>query len=275
MRKRIILASDIHHCHKTWYGLSSEERMERLVRDLKEEYEKDPYAIILFLGDYSLDFWEWEIKGCYLNERRSYTREFVETYASRLPAECIMIPGNHEQYGENTWHAITGGQRKGIWTTDGWLFILLDNFRADLDPVEHSDGTFTPIDVEYVREKMNAYPDRRVVLCGHHFDFEKETPEGCRLVRDPRIICLASGHVHRSDIITLPETLGAKKILRTGHYSYAAAPDPLRFLHGFREILLTDEALISRYITPPNRILLEEQWVETSYGTQDEVTIPL
>lgn len=134
MRKRILLASDLHHCHLTWYGLSSEERMERLIRDLNEEYRRDPYEVILFLGDYSLDFWEWDTKGCYLNEGRSYTREFVERYCPRLPSPYLMIPGNHEQYGEETWRRITGCSRKGVWTTDGWQFILLDNFSANLDP---------------------------------------------------------------------------------------------------------------------------------------------
>ena len=65
---RIILVSDIHHCHVTWYGVSSEERMERLVTHLNDEYERNPYDVILFLGDYSLDFWEWDIKGCYIND---------------------------------------------------------------------------------------------------------------------------------------------------------------------------------------------------------------
>ena len=275
MRKRILLASDIHHCHLTWYGLSSEERMERLIRDLNAEYRRDPYEVILFLGDYSLDFWEWDTKGCYLNEGRSYTREFVEKVCPRLPSPYLMIPGNHEQYGEDMWRSLTGCSRKGVWTTDGWLFILLDNFSANLDPQQHSDGTFTPIDVDYVREQMDAYPDRRVVLCSHHFDFEKETPEGCRLVQDPRIVCLASGHVHLSDIVTLPDALGGKKILRTGHYSYAAAPNPLKFMHGFREMILTEDALFSRYITPANRIVLDGKAVDHPYGTQDEVRIPL
>ena len=251
MRKRILLASDIHHCHLTWYGLSSEERMERLIRDLNEEYRRDPYEVILFLGDYSLDFWEWDTKGCYLNEGRSFTREFVERYCPRLPSPYLMIPGNHEQYGEDMWRSLTGCSRKGVWTTDGWLFILLDNFSANLDP------------------------DRRVVLCSHHFDFEKETPEACRLVQDPRIVCMASGHVHLSDIVTLPDALGGKKILRTGHYSYAAAPNPLEFMHGFREIILTEDALFSRYITPENRIVLDGKAVDHPYGTQDEVRIPL
>ena len=100
---RIILASDIHHCHVTWYGVSSEERMERLVTHLNDEFERDPYDVILFLGDYSLDFWEWDIKGCYINEGKSYTRTFVDMYAPRLRAPYMMIAGNHEQYGEAAW----------------------------------------------------------------------------------------------------------------------------------------------------------------------------
>ena len=108
-----------------------------------------------------------------------------------------------------------------------------------------------------------------------NFDFEKETPEACSLVQDPRIVCMASGHVHLSDIVTLPDALGGKKILRTGHYSYAAAPNPLEFMHGFREIILTEDELSSRYITPENRIFLDGKAVDHPYGTQDEVRIPL
>ena len=270
---RVILASYIHHCHVTWYGVSSEERMERLVTHLNDEYERDPYEVILFLGDYSLDFWEWDIKGCYINEGKSYTRAFVKTYAPRLRAPYMMIAGNHEQYGEAAWRGITGFGRQGFWQKDGWLFLLTDSFAANLDPSEHSDGTFTPIDVSFCREKMAEFPDARIVLCGHHFDPARETEEGRALICDPRVVCLAAGHVHLSDVITLPEDCGGKKLLRTGQYSYSAHRAPLSSMWGFRELILMEDQLTSRYITPANRIILDGKTIDVAYGTQDEVVI--
>jgi len=275
MRKRILLISDIHNCHAEWYGVSNEERMERFVAHLQQEYRRDPYEMILFLGDYSLDFWVWGEKGCYLREGRSRTREFVENYMSRLPSPWLMIPGNHEQYGVERWKEITGCDRQTCWYTEGWLFILLDTFGADLDPAQHSDGTFTPMDTEFIRRKMEEYPDCRVVLCAHHFDMEQETEAAKALLRDDRIVCLASGHVHLSDVIRLSEENGAKYLLRTGHYSYAALPDPRACMFGYRDMELTDTALISRYITPENIIVWNGQSVIHPANYQDEIRIPL
>ena len=275
MTKRIILMSDVHHCHVTWNGLTSEERMERLVESLNEAYRREPFEQILFLGDYSLDFWAWEIKGCYLSEGRSYTREFVTRYAPRLPAPYIMIPGNHEQYGPKTWREITGFDRQGCYVTDGWLFILLDTFAGDLDPTEHSDGTYTPMDVRYARASMDRYPDHRVVLCAHHFDPAREPEASRELVRDSRVVCLASGHVHLSDVLTLPEDWGGKKLLRTGQFSYTAGPDPRVSLPGWREVVLTDDQLISRYVTPAGRYVLGGEPYEAPWAAQDEAVIAL
>ena len=273
MRKRILLASDIHNCHLEWYGISNEERMERFVRHMNEEYIRDPYDIILFLGDYSLDHWKWNIQGCYIKEGVSRTNEFVEKYCTRLPTPFRMIAGNHEQYGYEKWREITGGyERQDYWKTSEWLFILLDSYGADLDPTEHSDGTFTPIDTAYVRKLMEAHPECKVVLCGHHFDYDKETDEGRALLEDERIICLASGHVHLSDVLSLP---CGKKLLRTGNYSYCSGNDPLVSMWGYREVILTDDALISRYITPENDIVLNDQPITVKYASQDETVIPL
>ena len=93
-RRRVMLVSDVHLCHIDWYGMRCEDRLERMIAHLCEEYERDPYEMILFLGDYSLDFWVWDIQGSYINQRLSRTQEFVERFASRLPSPWMMIPGN-------------------------------------------------------------------------------------------------------------------------------------------------------------------------------------
>ena len=77
-----------------------------------ERQVKSPDAI-LFLGDYSLDHWAWNVKGSWLTEGKSYTKQFVETYLKELPAPHFMLAGNHEQYGEELWKSITGFSRSG------------------------------------------------------------------------------------------------------------------------------------------------------------------
>lgn len=267
--KRILLISDVHNCHIDWYGVSNDERMERFVKHLHEEYARAPYEMILFLGDYSLDFWAWETQGCYVDHQESRTQEFVEKYARRLPAPWIMIPGNHEQYGEEKWKAITGCSRQGAVIVGDWLFVMLDSFGADLDPDFHSDGTFTPIDVPFVRAQMEKYPNHKVVLCSHHFDPRFETEAGKSLVQDPRIVCLFSGHVHRSRIVNFFD----KKLIWTGNYSYSSEEDPLQCMWGFREAILSEDSILTRYIVQENRIVLDGKEIAIPRSIQDEIEI--
>lgn len=267
--KRILLISDVHNCHKDWYGVSNDERMERFVRHLHEEYAREPYEMILFLGDYSLDFWQWDEKGCYVDHQESRTQEFVEKYVRRLPAPWYMIAGNHEQYGEEKWKEITGCSRQGAVTVGDWLFVMLDGFGANLDPDFHSDGTFTPIDVSFVRAQMEKHPNHKVVLCSHHFDHRYETDEGKALIQDPRIVCLFAGHVHLSRIV---DFLG-KKLIWTGNYSYSSEKDPMQSMWGYREAILSEDSITTRYITPENTVVLDGKEINVAYSAQDEITL--
>ena len=45
---------------------------------------------------------------------------------------------------------------------------------------------------------------------------------------------------------------------------------PMNSMWGFRDIIITDGELTSRYITPANTIVWEEKTVEHPYGYQDE-----
>ena len=48
---RIIITSDLHYCEPVWYAVTSEDRMGRMIRDLRAEYEKEPFDMMLMLGD--------------------------------------------------------------------------------------------------------------------------------------------------------------------------------------------------------------------------------
>ena len=68
---RIMITSDLHYCEPVWYEVTSEDRMGRLIRDLGAEYEKEPFDMLLMLGDYSLDFWVCPPFGSVLNRGTS------------------------------------------------------------------------------------------------------------------------------------------------------------------------------------------------------------
>lgn len=278
MRNRIILSSDIHFCHTDWYGVKTPDRMQKWVDDLKREYETDPFEALLLLGDYSLDYWKWQTKGSYLEEGVSYTKLFVDQYLSQLrelPIEVRMIPGNHEQYGEVLWHRITGYSREDIYIAGDWLFILMDTYHGGLDPTVHHDGVYTGADMEFIRQQMAAYPEKRVILCCHYIEPWRDSEDFKALLRDDRVVCLFAGHTHRSEVWNMEPEYGSKKVIFTGQFGESCENPPTKSMWGFRELILTDTALESNYITPEYEIVYGGETVSHPYSRQDGVVIDL
>jgi predicted MPP superfamily phosphohydrolase len=273
-KTRIIIASDIHLCHTDWYGVPTAERMERLIKHLNDEYDRDPYETILFLGDYSLDHWNHgDVPGSYLTGTCN-TKNFMEKYASRLKVPySIFIAGNHEMYGHETWKEITGFGRRGSVVVGDYLFVVDDTFDTNLDPTCDIDAVYTPLNIEFIRGEMDKYPDKKVLLCAHHLAFNMENPEAHDLVLDDRVICMFSGHVHRSSVYTMPDDWNNKLLFRTGNYSYSKENPPMISMWGFRDVYLSDDEVTSRYIVPENTIIYKGEEITIPYGTQDEGTV--
>lgn len=254
-----------------------EDIAENLCADLKAEYEKEPYEALLLLGDYSLDHWAWNTKGTYLTKGISNTRLFVEKYLHRLAPEGVevrMIAGNHEQYGEEKWHELTGYNRRDHIVVGDILFILSDTFGGDLDPTVHSDGTYSGVNMDDINELMARYPDKKVILCAHWYDINSESEDFRELLRrDERILCLFCGHNHLSRVANTGEENGNKPILYTGNYSYSGEPNTARCLPGYRELVITDEGISSRYIVRSHRYTLGYVPVTTEYTEQDKLEI--
>ena len=111
---RILLTSDTHHTYlQTYYGISSEERMQAWVDAIKAEHALRPFDLIVIVGDVSLDHWKWQGGGSYLKDGISTTKSFMDDYVSQLPEDVpvFVLAGNHEQYGNEKWKELMLGQR--------------------------------------------------------------------------------------------------------------------------------------------------------------------
>ena len=253
MKHRILFSSDLHLCHVDWYGVTAEERLSRWV-----------------------DHWAWKIKGSYLERGVSCAARFAREYLSQLsdlPIEIRMIAGNHEQYGDGKFRALTGYDRHSSCQIGDTLFIFTDTFRGDLDPDHHHDGVYTGIETDFVRGEMEKHGDCRVILCAHWLDAARESEAARELVRDGRIVCLLAGHNHRAHI----GDFDGKPLLYTGHYSYGAPEGtwPISAMWGYRELTVEDGRLTSRYITPENEVEWEGKRILCKASEQDALSIAL
>lgn len=254
---RVIFCSDVHLCHQQWCGRTSEQRMDRMIGQLNAHYEERPYEKLVFLGDYSLDYWKWDVKGSWLERGVSESQRFARDYASRLKAPYYMLPGNHEQYGEALWQQLVGMPRKDYFVVGGYLIICCDNFAGELDPVEHSDGVYSVTDLDFVRKAMAQHPDLPVILCAHYFDIEDKEPEAFYtfLKEEKRITLLICGHDHIVEITDLGEQAGHVCLYHDGQFSYAGGrQSPVDNMWGFCEAVLTDKGVEMVYIEPENDI---------------------
>jgi predicted phosphodiesterase len=274
---KVIIASDIHYNCANYFGRPFDEAMELLIKDLACEYSVSPYEALLLLGDYSLDFWCYKNYGSYLNLGISSTKLFVERYLDRpVPknVEIKMIAGNHEQYGEKLFNEITGHNRRDHIVIGNILFILTDTFGLDLDPDFNSDGTYSGANVSEIKQLLLEFSDKKVVICAHHFDMQKESQEFLDLLNsEERIICLFSGHEHKSHVKTTGENAGNKPIIFTGHYSYSGEPDNTRCLPGYRVVEFDETKFSTKYVEHSHKYKIGDTYVTNEYTEKDIVEI--
>jgi 3',5'-cyclic AMP phosphodiesterase CpdA len=249
---RILLTSDIHCTHLAeWYGVSYRERMQHWVDAVLAEHERQPFDLIVIMGDVSLDFWQHNGGGSYINEEYSSTDEFVSDFVGQLPGRIpvFMLAGNHEQYANEDWLDLTGNERQGSYVLGDQLFLFLDTFGGDLDPDHHHDGKYTGVDMKFVNEQMAAHPDMDVWLIAHYFDMNKESDEFRQLLKmNDSIRGLFQGHTHLTTPIELGEEYNGLVIAQTGNFAYTKDPDVVGSFWGFRDLVIGKEGATSSYI---------------------------
>lgn len=249
--QRVILVTDVHDCQFDWGDLSTKDRMNFLVDCLNKEFEEKEYDAILALGDYSLDHWKWNEGGSYLWDPPVCNAEhFVKNYRLKLSSQMFMIPGNHEQYGNEKWKEITGYEREFAILYGDYVFLMLDTFGGDLDPTENSDGTYTGINVEAVEEILAKYPEKKFVLCVHDIYPDQESERAKKLVRDEkRILCAFAGHTHKDNTILLSDDFGNLPVFYCGDFSYNGKyEDQAKMNWGWRVLDFKDGSFSTEYI---------------------------
>lgn len=270
MKERILFLSDLHDCHIHWYGTTTEARLEKMVKDVDAAGHFDQ---LIVMGDVSLDFWGWNEGGSFLQETpRSNTDHFMKTYMSRLPSPSCIIPGNHEQYGAEKWQEITGCGREYVLETGCALFVMLDSFSGNLNPTEHSDGTYLPVNCDFVEQAMASHPDKPVFLLSHYFDIAKESDRFKALLKNnSRILALMIGHTHQSSILDTGEETGHKPMIQCGNYSYSGEKNPQDCFWGWRELIFEDDGTVrSFYHTPYSEYRHGTGSFVQDEGNQDE-----
>ncbi len=252
---RVLITSDIHLTESiTWQRMKSttKQRAEKWLTHVNEEHEKEPFDLIVINGDISLDHTSGEYQeGAYYDDKDGESDDIVKQYFSQLPAgvPVVVIPGNHEQYGNEDWKAITGNDRQSYMVMNNSLFLFLDNYKVEETQTEPSNGTYTKTDVAYINKMMDKYPSCDVYLISHMFYTNQESAEFKKLVAEnDSIKGLFQGHTHNAATIELGADWGNKTIAQTGTYAhYDSEPGGDRFW-GFRELKITQDSAYSNFI---------------------------
>ena len=256
---RVLLTSDIHCTDlEDWYGIRDEVRMQRWLEDVLAEHARHPFDLILIPGDISLDY---HAEKTPFEKGYSTAYLFMKMYASRLPAGVPVLTGagNHEQFPDTVWQKITGNPRQCYGVVGNHTFIMLDGFREALKTTYDSSDVYSPMDVAYIRELLDRYPENHVWLISHYFDLERESDAFRKLVADdPRIKGLFMGHTHEHQLIPMGPEWGNKIIAQTGNYSYTMSGAANGGFWGFRDLVIEDDKAVSSYIMTGSDVILEE-----------------
>lgn len=251
---RICITSDMHYAPQLegregyYYGVSMDDRLQLWVDLILEEHKKQPYDLIVINGDTALDYWSGG--GTMLASGANYTEIFMEKYVSQLPdgVPVLVMPGNHEQFGEEEWQAITGNSREETYVLGNNLFIMPDTYANNLNPTVDSDGSASKIDEEWMRELLAEYPDHNVYVIGHYM--MKQSGSFWRMVKEyDNIIAFFSGHTHYATALKgNASSYGGKYMVETGNFSYNKGAVVEDNFWGICDLVITGEHATCKYI---------------------------
>ena len=276
---RILITSDMHYTSIHDYstiGMDKDTRLQLWVDGILAEHEKDPFDLIVILGDMSLDYWGWNGGGTYQRDPKvSDTAAFIEKYVSQLPEDVptLVLPGNHELYTNEKWKEITGCDRSETFVLGNNLFIIPDSYAGAVDPVYQegkNDSPYKALDMDFINDALATHPAcTNVFLLSHAFELDKESEEFKTLLKtDKRIVGLFSGHTHAKTVIDLGSEYRNLSKVQTGGFL-----SPGKW--GYRDLVITNNKIISKYIRPECEYDIDGTKHASAYTITDVVALKL
>lgn len=271
MKKRILIVSDMHYTtditpeemEKTnpsinvsaaagdAFGYTQKQKIDRIVSDILKENEKEKLDMVLVLGDLSIDDYSFR------NLEENYCKKFKEDCMDKLPCPVYAIPGNHDSYPNDMWKKAVGTDRQFVIDCDNFVFLMMDNFNNS--PADSASGSkYTPTDVEWLKDKIEKYSNKKLLLCAHMFRTnETETDEFKKIVRETdNIVALFRGHTHIDEVIDFE----GKPLIDIGGYAYKgfciddewifSIFDP-KWAWGYQMLEIEDEKITTWHVKPP------------------------
>lgn len=231
--KRFFLVSDMHYSVETEdiekysslpdvkvsvaagdaLGHTQREKIDKITEAVALEHNSSPLDAVLVLGDLSIDdFGFRNLPECWCEK---FKKECMDT----LPCPSYALAGNHDSHPNEAWQRMFGYEREYALEFGDVVFLMLDNFKA-LPAHSASGAGFTPTNTDFLCNMLEKYKGKKIFLCAHHFDLQKDSSEFYNTVKsNPDVISLFRGHTHIHKIIT--DTLfGNKPLIDIGGYAY-------------------------------------------------------
>lgn len=233
-KSRILLVSDMHYTTELTYGemkainpgvnasiasgplfgFTQKQKLDMVYDSIIREYEKEPLDLILVLGDLSIDDWNFR------NLPDNYCKKFKDEYLARFPAPAFVLAGNHDSYPDEIWKDIFGTHRQHTVIFGDCAFIMLDVYPSPVAS-SASGSVYKGVDAAFLESEIEKNRDKKIFLCTHMFDENREPDEVKKLIRENQsVVCVFRGHTHNNDIIKLDAEYGGKYLFDIGGFAY-------------------------------------------------------
>ena len=176
-----------------------------------------------------------------------------------------ILPGNHDAFKDDRWLEMTGNHRQETFKLGNNVFVMMDSYANNLEVTTNQGGEYflSPMDTQYLKNQVEAYPDCNIYLVSHHFGWNRAENASFRQVvaENDNIVALFQGHEHKIDIVNLGLTYHKAKIFNTGNFSYTGDEDRINTTFwGFRDLLILEENAYSRYIIADSHAQIKGKW---------------
>ncbi|MBQ8401331.1 MAG: metallophosphoesterase [Clostridia bacterium] len=234
LQRRFLLVSDMHYTTEETteelkrvypdantsaaagnaFGKTQKEKIEKLLGDILEEHSRSPLDAVFVLGDLSID------DADFRNLPWNFCRKFREDCMDKLPCPAYALPGNHDSYSDAHWRGLFGYGRQFTAPIGDCVFIMADTFR-DVPAAGASGSPHTPLDPAFLRFCFRIYAGKKLFLCAHHLEDSTFGPEVRAMIRkNPDLVCMFRGHVHKNSVTDMGPDLGGKLLFDIGGYGY-------------------------------------------------------